>query len=44
MTDVTSFPEEFNLADYYLFDRLEEGLGDKVALRYGEREYTYNAI
>lgn len=36
-----TFPEEFNLADYYLFDRIGEGLGDKVAIRYGERSYTY---
>ena len=38
------FPDTFNLADYYLFDRLNEGLGDKVAIRYGEREYTYEAV
>ena len=31
-----TFPETFNLADYYLFDRLAEGLGDKVAVRFGE--------
>ena len=38
------FPEEFNLADYYLFDRLGEGLGDKVAIRYGALDYTYNDV
>ncbi|WP_437817288.1 AMP-binding protein [Sorangium sp. So ce1078] len=36
-----TFPEEFNLADYYLFDRLREGLGDKVALLFGEQRHTY---
>jgi benzoate-CoA ligase family protein len=34
-------PESFNLADYYLFDRLNDGLGDKVAIRYGERAFSY---
>src|SRR5438132_12402570 len=38
------FPEEFNLADYFLFDRLKEGLGDKIAIRWGEREYTYREV
>jgi len=37
-------PEEFNLADYYLFDRLDEGLADKVAIRYGDRSYTYGGV
>jgi benzoate-CoA ligase family protein len=36
-----TFPDDFNLADYFLFDRIAEGKGDKVALRYGEREYSY---
>ncbi|RMH40259.1 MAG: benzoate-CoA ligase family protein [Deltaproteobacteria bacterium] len=36
-----TFPDSFNLADYYLFDRLSEGLGDKVAIRYGDRGWTY---
>ena len=35
------FEERFNLADYFLFDRLEEGLGAQVAVRFGAREYTY---
>ncbi len=38
------FPEDFNLADYFLFDRLKEGKGDKVALRFGEREYSYDLV
>ena len=36
-----TFPEDFNLADFFLFDRLAEGLGDKVALRFGDLGYTY---
>lgn len=39
-----TFPETFNLADYYLFDRLAEGLGDKVAVRFGEQRHTYGDI
>src|SRR5579863_10179923 len=38
------FPERFNLADYYLFDRLGEGLGGKVAIRFGERTWTYDEV
>ncbi|HEX5062532.1 MAG TPA: benzoate-CoA ligase family protein [Kofleriaceae bacterium] len=40
MSDVR-FPDDFNLADYWLFDRLKEGKGNRVALRFGERSYTY---
>jgi benzoate-CoA ligase family protein len=34
----------FNLADYFLFDRLEEGLGDAPALLFGERRQTYAEV
>ncbi len=37
-------PETFNLADYFLFDRLGEGLGDTVALRFGDRSQTYAEV
>ncbi len=40
MTDVR-FPNEFNLADYFVHDRLSEGLADKQAIRYGDVSYTY---
>jgi benzoate-CoA ligase family protein len=36
-----SFPDTFDLARYFLFDRLDEGLGEKRAIEYGERAYTY---
>ena len=39
-----SLPEQFNLANYYLYDRLGEGLADKVALRYGDLSYTYGDV
>jgi benzoate-CoA ligase family protein len=41
---VTTFPDDLSLARYYLFDRLDEGLGDKVALRFGDRSWTYDAV
>jgi benzoate-CoA ligase family protein len=39
-----TFPETFNLADYYLFDRLAEGLGDKEAVRFGKERHTYSQV
>lgn len=46
MADTTpvTFPESFNLADYYLFDRIRDGLVDKAAIRYGERLFSYGAV
>lgn len=41
---MTSFPDDLSLARYFLFDRLKEGLGGKVAVRYGDRGYTYETI
>jgi benzoate-CoA ligase family protein len=39
-----TFPDDFNLADYFLFDREREGRGDKVAIRFGERAWTYAEV
>ena len=36
-----TFPPDLSLARYFLFDRLREGLGDKVAIRFGARGWTY---
>jgi benzoate-CoA ligase family protein len=38
------FPHEFALADYFLFDRLREGLGGRVAVRFGARAFTYDDV
>ena len=38
------FPDRFNLADYFLFERLREGLAEKMALRFGPRAYTYDEV
>jgi benzoate-CoA ligase family protein len=43
MTDVR-FPDDFNLARYFLFDRLDEGLGDQPAIRFGDRQWTYAEV
>ena len=37
-------PESFNLADYYLFDRIDAGLGWRIALRFGDRSWTYDEV
>lgn len=36
-----SFPDTLNLAQYFLFDRLDEGLAEKIAVEYGAFTYTY---
>jgi benzoate-CoA ligase family protein len=41
MNDRPAFPEDFNLARYYLLDRLSEGRGDAPAVLFGGRAYTY---
>jgi benzoate-CoA ligase len=43
---VTSFeiPERLNMADYFLDARVREGKGDRVAIRVGERAWTYRAV
>jgi benzoate-CoA ligase family protein len=44
MTDSSvRFPDDFNLADYFLFDRLHDGAGDP-ALRFGDRMWTYGDV
>ncbi|HUJ58402.1 MAG TPA: benzoate-CoA ligase family protein [Kofleriaceae bacterium] len=38
------FPDDFNLADYFLFDREREGKAGRVALRFGERSWSYGEV
>jgi benzoate-CoA ligase family protein len=42
--ETPSFPDDFNLAAYYLFARLDEGLGERPAVLFGERVYTYAEV
>lgn len=37
-------PEAFNIADYFLEDRLREGHGERVAIRTAERNWTYAEV
>jgi benzoate-CoA ligase family protein len=41
---MTAFPDDFGLADYFLFDRLREGRGNRIALRFGDRRWTYAEV
>ena len=41
---MSALPEDLSLARYFLFDRLAEGLGSKVALRFGNRSWTYEEV
>lgn len=38
------FPERFNMADYFLYDRLAEGRGARIAIRTRERTWTYEEV
>jgi benzoate-CoA ligase family protein len=38
------FTDDLNLASYFLFDRETAGLGKKVAIRFGDRTWTYDSI
>ncbi|MBI3928346.1 MAG: benzoate-CoA ligase family protein [Armatimonadetes bacterium] len=37
-------PEQFNISDHFLDDRLAEGRGDRIALRVGDRAYSYREV
>jgi acyl-coenzyme A synthetase/AMP-(fatty) acid ligase len=37
-------PERFNIADYFLDQRVEEGRGNRIALRLDDRQMTYDEV
>ena len=39
-----SFPERFNMADYFLDARVREGKGVRTAVRVGDRSWTYAQV
>ena len=41
---MTSFPERFNLADYFLDARVAEGRGARTAIVYGDRAISYAEV
>jgi benzoate-CoA ligase family protein len=43
-TSHVRFPDDFNLADYWLYDRLKEGRGSHPAIRMGDRSWTYAEV
>jgi benzoate-CoA ligase len=40
----SEFPSRFNMADYYLDARVREGRGARVAVRVGDRSFTYDEV
>lgn len=44
MAQPVSLPDDLHLARYFLFDRLDEGLGGKAAIRFGDRSYSYELV
>ncbi|HEY5884900.1 MAG TPA: benzoate-CoA ligase family protein [Pyrinomonadaceae bacterium] len=40
----TSFPERFNMADYFLYHNVEEGRDSKVCLYYEDQQFTYKQV
>ncbi|MBE7450434.1 MAG: acyl-CoA dehydrogenase family protein [Kofleriaceae bacterium] len=38
------FPDDLSLADYWLYDRVAEGRGGHVAIRLGDRAWTYAQV
>jgi benzoate-CoA ligase family protein len=39
-----TFPDDFNLASYFLFDRLRDGGRNRAALLFGDRQQTYQEV
>lgn len=39
-----TFPERFNMADYFLDARVREGRGERIAVKVGARSFTYREV
>jgi len=39
-----TFPERFNMATYFLDDRIEEGFGGKIAVYCSDKQYSYREV
>ncbi|MDP3276957.1 MAG: benzoate-CoA ligase family protein [Deltaproteobacteria bacterium] len=44
MSDDVRFDDDLNLADYFVHDRVREGRGDRVAIRFGDARYSYRQV
>ena len=42
--DLPRFPDAFNMADYFLFARADEGLGSKTAILFEDRAISYHEV
>jgi benzoate-CoA ligase family protein len=40
-TDALTFPDAFNMADYFVFSNIEAGRGDKTAIRFEDQAISY---
>ncbi len=38
---VFNFPEQFNMADFFLDQRIKEGMGNNIAIHYKDKTITY---
>jgi benzoate-CoA ligase family protein len=38
------FPDDFNMADYFVFSNIDAGRGDKIAIYFEGREISYSAL
>ncbi len=41
---MVTFPERFNMADYFLFDNLRAGRGDSTCLYFKDASFTYSQV
>lgn len=43
-SDLRVLPDRFNMADYFLYDRLEEGVAEKIAICTADLPWTYAQV
>ena len=41
---VPAFPDDFNMADYFVFSNIEAGRGDKTAIRFEGNDISYRTV
>src|SRR5688572_23278952 len=44
MSDAPTFPDSFNMADYFVFSNIEAGRGKKTAIIFEDRRITYAEV
>ncbi|MCA8946537.1 MAG: AMP-binding protein, partial [Planctomycetes bacterium] len=43
-TDISEFPDRFNMASYFVDSNIEAGRGDKVAIHYEDRQISFQQV